>query len=80
MKANRPSKLKRARTERVKPRSVQRVVRAQMRIHADGTVSFNVRGYDFRWADTPIAVNGYLFAPVRPNAKVSDHADSERGA
>ena len=67
----RTSKLKRARTERAKPRSVQRVVRAHMKIHADGTASFHVRGYDFRWADMPIAVNGYLFAPVRPNSKLS---------
>ena len=53
-------------------RSVQRVVRAQMKIHADGTASFHVRGYDFRWADMPIAVNGYLFAPVRPNNRIND--------
>jgi hypothetical protein len=37
-----------------------------MTIHEDGTASFHVRGYDFRFADMPIAVNGYLFAPVRP--------------
>ena len=49
--------------------SLKRVVRAQMTIHEDGTASFHVRGYDFRYADMPIAVNGYLFAPVRPNAK-----------
>ena len=46
---------------------VRRVVGAQMKIYEDGTASFHVRGYDFRWADIPIAVNGYLFAPVRPN-------------
>ncbi len=38
-----------------------------MTIQEDGTVSFHVRGYDFRFADMPIGVNGYLFAPVRPN-------------
>lgn len=48
-------------------RCVQRVVRAQMKIHGDGTASFHVRGYDFRYSDLPIAVNGYLFAPMRPN-------------
>ena len=47
--------------------SLTRRVRAQLRIHEDGTASFLVRGYDFRWADMPIAVNGYLFAPVRSN-------------
>lgn len=47
--------------------SLERVVRAHMTIHKDGTASFRVRGYDFRWADMPIAINGYLFAPVRPN-------------
>lgn len=46
---------------------VRRVVGAQMKIYSDGTASFHVRGYDFRWADMPISVNGYLFAPVRPN-------------
>lgn len=49
--------------------SLKREVRAQMTIHKDGTASFHVRGYDFRFADMPIAVNGYLFAPVRPNEK-----------
>ena len=48
-----------------KPEKRKRAVKAQMTIHADGTASFHVRGYDFRFADMPIAVNGYLFAPVR---------------
>ncbi len=46
---------------------VQRVVRAQMKIYTDGTASFHVRGYDFRFADLQVAINGYLFAPMRPN-------------
>lgn len=58
----------------------ERVVRAQMKIHKDGTASFHVRGYDFRWADMPIAVNGYLFAPVRPNTQAEPlPPDGERG-
>lgn len=36
-----------------------------MKIYKDGTASFHVRGYDFRYADIPVAINGYLFAPVR---------------
>lgn len=58
MKAKRTSKAKRARS-----------VRARMTLHEDGTASFHVSGYDFRFADMPIAVNGYLFAPVRPSIK-----------
>lgn len=60
-------------TEDAQPRSVQRVVRAQMKIYTDGTVSFHVRGYDFRFADLPISVNGYLFAPVRGDKPDPDH-------
>lgn len=60
-------------TRKTKPRrSQQRMVRAQMLIREDGTVRFRVRGYDFRFADLPIDVNGYLFAPVRPNDKLTD--------
>lgn len=44
---------------------IKRTVRAQMTIGEDGVASFHVRGYDFRWADMPISINGYLFAPVR---------------
>lgn len=52
-------------------RRLRRVVRAQMTINEDGTASFHVRGYDFRFADLPISVNGYLFAPVRPDNAIS---------
>lgn len=38
-----------------------------MTIHDDGSVSFHVRGYDFRFSDMPISVNGYMFSPVRIN-------------
>lgn len=44
-----------------------------MKIYTDGTVSFHVRGYDFRFADLPISVNGYLFAPVRGDKPDPDH-------
>ncbi len=46
-------------------------VRAQMLVRANGSVSFRVRGYDFRFADMPIDVNGYLFQPMRSTAKPS---------
>jgi hypothetical protein len=56
-------------TER-KKRAVVRTVKAQMKIYGGGTVSFHVRGYDFRWSEMPIAINGYMFAPVRPDYMV----------
>lgn len=43
----------------------QRIVKAQMLISSDGVASFKVRGYDFRFADMPISVNGYLFEPKK---------------
>lgn len=61
----------RAKPEREKSAAVrvQRVVRAQMKLYTDGTASFHVRGYNFRFADLPVAINGYLFAPMRANEK-----------
>ena len=43
----------------------QRIISAKMIIGKGGTVSFKVRGVDLCYADLPIDVNGYLFAPVR---------------
>ena len=51
-----------------------RIVKVKMLIHTDGRVSFMVRGYDFRYSDMPIDVNGYLFAPVR--SKLSNQKES----
>lgn len=42
-----------------------KLVPCKMVIAQDGRISFRVRGYEFKYSDMDIDINGYLFRPVR---------------